>query len=224
MISKSQRAELLVRHSDPSSLRAHGVSRDVYAQIYEGGAPWEVGRPQPAIVELERQGKIRGPVLDVGCGTGDIALHLAARGHEVLGIDFVEAVVEQARAKAQQQWSKAEFRPFDALELPALGRTFQTVIDSATFHTFSDEHRRRYAEALGSVVAPGAVLYLLCFSDREPYRGGPRHVSEAEIRGCFVEGWDVRSVEETRYQTTIVPAGALAWLAEIHRTGGELDR
>ena len=33
--------------------------------------PWVIGEPQPAIVELERAGLIRGKVLDVGCGTGD---------------------------------------------------------------------------------------------------------------------------------------------------------
>lgn len=218
MLSKAHRASLLVQHSNPAALGQHGVSREIYAQIYEGGAPWDVGRPQPAIVELEAQGKIRGPVLDVGCGRGDITLFLAAKGHEVLGIDFVEPVVAEARVKAEQQGVRAELLVFDALELSRLGRRFQTVIDSATFHTFSDEHRARYAKELPSVLEPDGVLYLLCFSDREPYRGGPRHVSEQEIRACFADGWDVVSLHLDRYQTTIVPEGALAWLAEIRRT------
>ena len=43
-----------------------------------------------------------GPVLDVGCGTGRVALDLAARGHEVVGIDadpeLVRALNERARS------------------------------------------------------------------------------------------------------------------------------
>jgi 2-polyprenyl-3-methyl-5-hydroxy-6-metoxy-1,4-benzoquinol methylase len=41
-----------------------------------------------------------GTVLDVGCGSGDHAIALAQRGLPVLGVDFVEAAIEQARAKA----------------------------------------------------------------------------------------------------------------------------
>jgi 2-polyprenyl-3-methyl-5-hydroxy-6-metoxy-1,4-benzoquinol methylase len=40
-----------------------------------------------------------GPVLDVGCGSGDLAIHLAQRGIETFGIDFTEAAISQANAK-----------------------------------------------------------------------------------------------------------------------------
>jgi SAM-dependent methyltransferase len=45
-----------------------------------------------------------GPVLDLGCGTGRVALHLARRGHEVIGIDsdaeLVEALAERGKGLA----------------------------------------------------------------------------------------------------------------------------
>ena len=37
-------------------------------------APWDIGRPQPAIVRLAEDGRITGEVIDVGCGTGENAL------------------------------------------------------------------------------------------------------------------------------------------------------
>jgi len=50
------------------------------ASYHDGPAPWVIGRPQPAIVRLASGGGISGPVLDVGCGTGENALHVASLG------------------------------------------------------------------------------------------------------------------------------------------------
>lgn len=37
-------------------------------------APWDIGRPQPAIVGVAFRGAFTGPVLDAGCGTGENSL------------------------------------------------------------------------------------------------------------------------------------------------------
>ncbi|PRC49539.1 SAM-dependent methyltransferase, partial [Mycobacterium sp. ITM-2017-0098] len=49
--------------------------------------PWVIGEPQQAVVDLERAGLITGRVLDVGCGTGEHTILLAAAGYDVLGVD-----------------------------------------------------------------------------------------------------------------------------------------
>ena len=48
------------------------------ASYCDGPAPWDIGRPQPAIVRLASAGAFAGAVLDAGCGTGENALHLAS--------------------------------------------------------------------------------------------------------------------------------------------------
>jgi SAM-dependent methyltransferase len=60
-----------------SALTANAIWHDVECGAYAADLPlWE---------ELaERSG---GPVLELGCGTGRVALHLARRGHEVVGLD-----------------------------------------------------------------------------------------------------------------------------------------
>jgi SAM-dependent methyltransferase len=179
--------------------------------------PWEIDRPQPAVQRLLDDGAFRGDVLDVGCGTGENTMLLGSHGLQVLGVDWAAAAVEIAMAKAGERSLNVEFKVADALHLDALGRTFDTILDSALFHTFSDEARGEYVPSLESVTRPGSTLLLLCFSELEPWGGGPRRVTQAEIRNAFDDGWIVRSIVPERYEITFRPGYALAWLATIER-------
>jgi SAM-dependent methyltransferase len=179
--------------------------------------PWEIDRPQPAVRRLLDADSIHGAVLDVGCGTGENTLLLASRGLPVLGVDWAAAAVEMARAKAAGRSVEVAFEVADALRLDRLGRSFDTILDSALFHTFSDEARTEYVPSLRAVTRPGSMLFLLCFSELEPWGGGPRRVTQAEIQDAFADGWDVRSIVPERYEIRFEPGHALAWLATIER-------
>jgi 2-polyprenyl-3-methyl-5-hydroxy-6-metoxy-1,4-benzoquinol methylase len=84
---------------------------------YAGDPPWEIGRPQPVIVELGESGVLTGQVLDVGCGTGENTILIAAQGTDVLGIDLSPLAIETARTKAAERGSSARFAVGDALAL-----------------------------------------------------------------------------------------------------------
>ena len=77
-------------------------------------APWDIGRPQPAIVRLASRGEFTGSVLDAGCGTGENALHVASLGLSVLGVDVAETALAIAREKAKERGVDAEFALADA--------------------------------------------------------------------------------------------------------------
>lgn len=195
-----------------------------FESSYQGQAPWDIPAPQPAFVGLEESGEITGSVLDLGCGTGENALYLAARGHEVRGIDFVPAAIDRARAKAKARGMDVRFDVGDVLAVDALGSTFDTVIDCGLFHTFEDDDRAAYVDALARVVRPGGRYHVLCFSDAEPPGEGPRRVSQAELRRAFSASWHVGAIREARFQTLegtnlpkFSPGGPKAWLATIAR-------
>jgi len=179
--------------------------------------PWDIGRPQPIVERIAADGGFRGQVLDAGCGTGENALYLASLGFDVLGADWSALAIERARAKAAARHLGVEFAVADALELTGLGRSFDSVLDCGLFHTFEDPDRAAYVANLAGVIRAGGVLQLLCFSDREPWGGGPRRVSEGEIRSAFAEGWEVIAIEPVRFATTFEGGGAHAWHASIER-------
>ncbi len=201
------------------------MNREHFESAYGEKAPWDIAGPQPAVIGLEEAGEIRGSVLDAGCGTGENALYLASRGHEVWGLDFVSVAIERANLKAKERGLSVHFQVGDALKLDQLGRTFNAVIDCGLFHTFTDEERPLYVSGLATVVRPRGSVNILCFSDQEPPGAGPRRVTQQEIRDAFREGWQVIEIRETRFQAsdhpevrTFTPGGPKAWLATIIRT------
>jgi SAM-dependent methyltransferase len=189
------------------------------ASYHHGPAPWDLGRPQPAIVRLAAAGGFAGAVLDAGCGTGENALHVAALGLPVLGADVAETALAMARATARARGIEAEFAAADAFRLERLGRRFETVLDCGLFHSFNGDERPGYVASVAAVTEPGASLYVLCFSDEGPDTG-PHPVSREELRAAFspARGWKVAAVEPDRVQTRFHDGdGAPAWLATIRR-------
>ncbi|WP_245930279.1 SIP domain-containing protein [Allonocardiopsis opalescens] len=197
------------------------LSRDMFDNAYRAhAAPWVTGAPQPAVVALERAGLISGSVLDPGCGTGENTVHLARLGYDVLGLDFSEVGIEQARAKAAEQGVAARFEVGDALDLGGETR-FDTVVDSALFHVFDAEHQAAYLRSLHRACRPGAVVHVLALSDEGPGYGPV--IGEDAIRTAFTEeaGWRLEELGRTTYQGVLGPDGGLgelpAWLARARR-------
>jgi cyclopropane fatty-acyl-phospholipid synthase-like methyltransferase len=196
--------------------------RNTFVSAYAGQAPWDIGRPQQAFLDVAD--RITGSILDPGCGTGENALFFASRGHKVMGLDFLEEPIRRAKQKAAERGLSATFLVMDALALKDLPEVFDSVIDSGLFHVFSDEDRRRYVEGLTSVVKPGGRLFLLCFSDEEPGTQGPRRVSKQELHDAFAHGWVIESIEPSRYEirpdfkeVSFSEGGAKAWFAVMRR-------
>lgn len=157
--------------------------------------PWNIGVPQPAIAALLERG-VRSPVLDAGCGVGVTALDLAARGHEVVGMDSSEAAIAQAEADRDSRQVSATFRVADVTSFRGYDDHFATIVDSTLFHSLPVDRRDAYLASIARAARDGAVLYMLVFDTGAfPEGGGPNAVRAGELRAAVEAHWTIDSLE-----------------------------
>jgi SAM-dependent methyltransferase len=95
-------------------------------------------------------------VLDAGCGTGRVAIELAARGLSVIGMDLDEDMLATARTKAPElQWIRADLADASVhltseFDVVALAGNVMIFVDTGT--------EGRVLEQLSSVLAPAGLL------------------------------------------------------------------
>jgi 2-polyprenyl-3-methyl-5-hydroxy-6-metoxy-1,4-benzoquinol methylase len=175
----------------------------VYDAAYASVPNWDIGRPQRGFVQLEAAGYVRGPVLDVGCGTGELSLFLARQGYEVLGIDLSPLAIRQAKEKSRWRRVAAQFLVWDALELGRLreaGFSFRTVVDSAMFHIMGDRERDQFVEGLGAVIESGGLYCVL--GDARRIESSIYGITPEEIAARFrrADGWEVAFAYTTTFE------------------------
>lgn len=97
-------------------------------------------------------------VLDVACGSGNVALVAARRYCEVTGLDYVPSLLERARARAAAEGTPIRFVEGDAQALPFDDDSFDFVL--STFGVMFAPDQERAASELVRVCRPGGTIGL----------------------------------------------------------------
>jgi ubiquinone/menaquinone biosynthesis C-methylase UbiE len=116
-------------------------------------------------------------VLDVGCGTGTLALRAYARvgaaGH-VYGIDPGPKQIARARAKAGRARLPIDFRVGVIEQLPFADESVDVVVSTLMMHTLPDDLKRRGLAEIARVLKPGGRLLVVDFKRPEEHAGPSR--------------------------------------------------
>ena len=137
---------------------------------------------------------------------------LAERGHEVVGVEFVQEVVDAYLAERGLDAAAAPLGPFRAYAAgrltilagdmmaatPELVGTFDGAWDRAALVALPPAERPRYAAVVRRLLAPGARMLLQTFAcDRAPDVGPPYAVPEDEVRRLYPDA-EIRLLGEPR--------------------------
>jgi SAM-dependent methyltransferase len=155
--------------------------QDLYAEGLDG---WETGGPHPSLVHLvETTPPPRGRVAVPGCGRGHDARFLATRGYDVVGFDFAEAAVAEARRLAEPDATKVRFEQRDIFTLDRdHAHTFDGVWEYTCYCAIEPRRRAEYARVLAAILKPGG-WFLACFFPIRSGGGGPPFpVARSEVR------------------------------------------
>ena len=107
-------------------------------------------------------------VLDIGCGTGDLAFRLARRVGamgKVIGVDPSPEMIERARMKAQRRKLAIDFRVEPAEALTLADASVDYVVSSLVFHHLPGELKSQALAAVARVLKPGGQLVIIDFMD-----------------------------------------------------------
>lgn len=200
-----------------SAPSAEAIWHDVECGSYAADLPlWE---------ELaERCG---GPVLELGCGTGRVALHLARRGHEVIGLDSDPELLAVLRERASDFRHSGVGQEPEALVEPLLADAREFELKSPASLVLAPTHllqlladpaeRAESLRCIAAALCPGGILAAAIIEEMPEPDGAPPPLPDVRE----VEGWVYSSLATEaaigpgeivvrRLRQTVSPQGALS--------------
>lgn len=112
----------------------------------------------PWIRELET-GK---SVLEIGCGIGLDAFHMAKRGMKVTAVDLTDVAIDTARNRFERNGLAAEFRVANATKLPFDDETFDYVYSFGVLHHAEDTEKS--IQEVFRVLKPGGIAKIMLYN------------------------------------------------------------
>jgi ubiquinone/menaquinone biosynthesis C-methylase UbiE len=132
-------------------------------------AGFDLGPSHGVLSEAQHQAwlallrEVAGPppltVLDVGCGTGFLAMRMAELGHTAVGIDLAEEMLAVARRKAEASRLPVTFRLGDAEAPPQDNAPYDVILERHVIWTLPQP--REALRAWQGLLKPGGLLVLI---------------------------------------------------------------
>jgi SAM-dependent methyltransferase len=185
------------------------VGAAAYDFMYRRGAIWDAAGVRPELSSFLDRGLVTARthprVIDLGCGTGSNAVHLAGLGFEVTGVDFSAVALAKAEARAAEAGVECRFVLGDLTTdaIPECRGPFDFLVDFGTLDDLKGDARRRMASTIDRLSAPGSVLLEWCFyasaADLPWFSmSGPSRligaIAPGELDEMFGARWDIETL------------------------------
>lgn len=162
--------------------------------------PWFREELPPLLRKILNERKQAATALDIGCGSGEIALYLAKSGLIVTAVDYLKHPLVFARSLAASNGFDIKFVQSDILQWQS-DEIFDVIVDLGCLHHIGSHGRATYRRRLLTWLAPNGDYLLSHFikSHRLDWRPfGPRRRTTQQIRHFFAPDLiEQEGVEET---------------------------
>ncbi|MCP4339392.1 MAG: class I SAM-dependent methyltransferase [Desulfobulbaceae bacterium] len=184
-----------------------------------GDTPWETGRPDFNLTcTVLNRPILPCRAIDIGCGTGTIAIWLAQKGFTVTGADISETAVQKARENAADNGVKCDFFTADFQKQPITNAPFGFAFDRGCFHSFkTDEGKKQFAENLANHLGKdGLWLSLSGNADDTPSEVGPPRISARDIVVAVEPWFEIISLTASYFDSN-QPVPPMAWVCLMRK-------
>ncbi len=150
--------------------------------------PWYNESLDPDLeLELDKMKIKKGSFLDLGTGPGTQAIKLFERGFDVTASDLSPTSIHKASVRYNDKMNnKIKFIVDDIINSHLSSNEFDFIFDRGCFHVISPEKRSIYTGEVSRILKEGGLLFLKCFSEKEPERDtGPYRFSHDMIKKIF---------------------------------------
>ena len=219
-----------MRHCHAGTIAGVSSPYDAIAELYD---PWSASVVEDVGFYLEEARRSGGPIVELGVGTGRIAVPIAADGIRVIGIDSSRAMLEVCARRAALAGVDLDLRVGDLREPPVTERVPLVICPfRSLLHMHSDDDRRQVLASVRDLLVPGGRFVFDVFTP------GAKDIAETHDRwlerepGIFERAmWDevartltltVRGADgETTMALAWLPPGE--WRALLEETGFEVQ-
>jgi cyclopropane fatty-acyl-phospholipid synthase-like methyltransferase len=174
--------------------------------------PFLVDRPDENLVSWFGEGLLApGRVLELGCGNGRNAVHLASLGCTVDAVDFSEQAIDWASGRAMSAGVTVTLQCCSIFDATIAEGRYDLVYDSGCFHHLPPHRRRDYFDLVCRALKPGGSYGLVCFrpeggsgyTDQQVYEraslGGGLGYAEERLRALWdTAPFQVRELRQMR--------------------------
>jgi len=171
---------------------------DEYAAFYDWENRRTLGRRDIRFWQ-DLASRERGPILELGCGTGRVSLPVARTGVHVIGIDRSAPMLTRARRRLRRQRVpvRLELVRGDIRSLPFQGRRFGVVMAPyGVLQSLTRERDLRAAlDAVAGVVVPGGVFGIDLVPDVPRWR---EYRNRVALRERTPQGSTITLIESVR--------------------------
>jgi SAM-dependent methyltransferase len=98
--------------------------------------------------------------MDIGCGTGQLAVECALRGHVVLGVDYAPGMIDAARAWSEQESATADFLCSSIFDVDLPPASFDVVSGHGLIEYMSLPEIDGLLNQVNTLLAPDGLLVL----------------------------------------------------------------